>query len=84
MRDAVLVDVSDGFCALVGRPREELLGRTSADLGISNRDRLDWLISRFPSAAEAITSSASSRRRTAVFSPTWTSTGSRSAASGSS
>ncbi len=48
MRDAVLVDVSDGFCALVGRPREELLGRTSADLGISNRDRLDWLISRFP------------------------------------
>jgi PAS domain S-box-containing protein len=48
MRDAVLVDVSDGFCALVGRPREELLGRTAADLGISNRDRLDWLISRFP------------------------------------
>lgn len=46
--DAALVDVSDAFCALVGKPREELVGRTAADLGISNRDRLEWLISRFP------------------------------------
>ena len=48
MSDAALVDVSDGFCDLVGKAREELLGRTAADLGISNRDRLDWMISRFP------------------------------------
>ena len=46
--DAAFVDVSDGFCALVGRRRDELLGRTAAELGISHRDRLDWLISRFP------------------------------------
>jgi PAS domain S-box-containing protein len=46
--DAVFVDASDGFCALVGRRRDELLGRTAAELGISHRDRLDWLISRFP------------------------------------
>lgn len=51
MRDAVLVDVSHGFCALVGRPREELLGRTAADLGISNRDRLDWLSPNISDAA---------------------------------
>jgi PAS domain S-box-containing protein len=48
MSDAALVDVNDGFCELVGKPRDALLGRTAADLGISNRDRLDWLISRFP------------------------------------
>jgi len=48
MSDAALVEVSDGFCELVGKAREELLGRTAAELGISNRDRLDWLISRFP------------------------------------
>jgi PAS domain S-box-containing protein len=46
--DAVLVDVSDAFCRLVGKTREELLGRTAAVHGISNQDRLDWLISRFP------------------------------------
>ena len=46
--DAVLVDVSDAFCALVGRKREELLGRTVAAHGISNQERLDWLISHFP------------------------------------
>jgi PAS domain S-box-containing protein len=46
--DAAFVDVSDGFCTLVGRRRDELLGRTAAELGISHRDRLDWLISRFP------------------------------------
>jgi signal transduction histidine kinase len=46
--DAVLVDVSDAFCALVGRTREELLGRTAAAHGISSQGRLDWLISRFP------------------------------------
>jgi len=46
--DAAFVDVTDGFCALVGRRRDELLGRTAAELGISHRDRLDWLISRFP------------------------------------
>jgi hypothetical protein len=33
--DAALVEVSDGFCALVGKPREEALGRTAADLGIA-------------------------------------------------
>jgi len=47
-RDAVLVDVSDAFCALVGRTRAELLGGTVAPHGISNQERLDWLISRFP------------------------------------
>jgi PAS domain S-box-containing protein len=46
--DAVLVDVSDAFCRLVGRTRAELLGRTVAVHGISSQDRLDWLISRFP------------------------------------
>jgi PAS domain S-box-containing protein len=48
MSDAAIVDVSDAFCDLVGKAREELLGRTAADLGISNRERLDWMISRFP------------------------------------
>jgi PAS domain S-box-containing protein len=47
-RDAVLIDASDAFCALVGRTRAELLGGTAAAHGISNQDRLDWLISRFP------------------------------------
>jgi PAS domain-containing protein len=47
-RDAVLVDVSDAFCALVGRTRAELLGGTVAAHGISDQERLDWLISRFP------------------------------------
>jgi signal transduction histidine kinase len=46
--DAVMVEVSDGFCALVGRPREEILGRTADELGISDRARLEWLIDRFP------------------------------------
>ncbi len=46
--DAVLVDVSDAFCQLVGRTRAELLGRTAAAHGISDQERLDWLISRFP------------------------------------
>jgi signal transduction histidine kinase len=46
--DAVMVEVSDGFCALVGRRREEILGRTADQLGISDRARLDWLIDRFP------------------------------------
>ncbi len=46
--DAVMVEVSDGFCALVGRPREQILGRTADQLGISDRARLDWLIARFP------------------------------------
>ena len=46
--DAVMVEVSDGFCALVGRRREEIIGRTAAELGISDRERLDWLIDRFP------------------------------------
>jgi PAS domain-containing protein len=46
--DAVMVEVSDGFCALVGRPRTEILGRTADELGISDRARLDWLIDRFP------------------------------------
>jgi signal transduction histidine kinase len=40
--------VSDGFCVLVGRPREAILGRTADQLGISDRTRLDWLIDRFP------------------------------------
>jgi PAS domain S-box-containing protein len=48
-RDAVMVDVNDAFCALVGRSREELVGRTADVLGISDRERLDWLIDRFPS-----------------------------------
>ena len=43
-----MVEVSDGFCELVGLPREQILGRTAADLGISDRARLDWLIDRFP------------------------------------
>jgi PAS domain S-box-containing protein len=47
-RDAVLVDASDAFCALVGKTRAELLGRTAAVHGISDQRRLDWLISRFP------------------------------------
>jgi len=47
-RDAVLVDVSDAFCELVGRTRAELLGGTVAAHGISDQERLDWLISRFP------------------------------------
>ncbi len=46
--DAVMVEVSDGFCALVGRRRDEIVGRTAAELGISDRGRLDWLIDRFP------------------------------------
>jgi signal transduction histidine kinase len=46
--DAVMVEVSDGFCALVGRRREEIVGRTADQLGISDRARLDWLIDRFP------------------------------------
>ena len=46
--DAVMVEVSDGFCALVGRRREEIIGHTAAELGISDRGRLDWLIDRFP------------------------------------
>ena len=46
--DAVMVEVSDGFCALVGRRRDEIIGRTAAELGISDRGRLDWLIDRFP------------------------------------
>jgi len=48
-----MVEVSDGFCALVGRRRDELLGRTAAELGISPRDRLDWLISRFPARSRS-------------------------------
>ena len=84
MSDAALVDVSDGFCDLVGKAREELLGRTAADLGISNRDRLDWMISRFPERGRSHHQQRSSRRRGAVSSPTWTSTASRWAASGSS
>jgi PAS domain-containing protein len=43
-----MVEVSDGFCALVGRPRGEILGKTADQLGISDRARLDWLIDRFP------------------------------------
>ncbi|HEY3766134.1 MAG TPA: PAS domain-containing protein [Gaiellales bacterium] len=43
-----MVEVSDGFCDLVGRPRDEIVGHTAAELGISERDRLDWLIARFP------------------------------------
>ena len=46
--DAVMVEVSDGFCALVGRPRAEILGNTADQLGISDRARLDWLIDHFP------------------------------------
>jgi signal transduction histidine kinase len=46
--DAVIVEVNDAFCALVGRGRDEILGRTATELGISDRDRLDWLIARFP------------------------------------
>src|SRR6476660_5431453 len=46
--DAVMVEVSDGFCALVGRPRAEILGKTADQLGIGDRARLDWLIDRFP------------------------------------
>ena len=46
--DAVIVEVNDAFCALVGRRRDEILGRTATELGISDRDRLDWLIDRFP------------------------------------
>jgi PAS domain S-box-containing protein len=44
----VLVDASDAFCALVGRTRAELLGGTVAAHGISDQERLNWLISRFP------------------------------------
>jgi hypothetical protein len=39
--DAVMVEVSDGFCALVGRRRDEIVGRTADQLGISDRARLD-------------------------------------------
>ena len=46
--DAVIVEVNDAFCALIGRRRDEILGRTATELGISDRDRLDWLIDRFP------------------------------------
>jgi PAS domain S-box-containing protein len=46
--DAVIVDVSEAFCALVGKDRDELLGRTAADHGITNRERLEWMIARFP------------------------------------
>jgi PAS domain S-box-containing protein len=46
--DAVILDVSDAFCALVGTPRDELLGRTAEAHGITNRERLEWMIARFP------------------------------------
>jgi signal transduction histidine kinase len=52
-RDAVMVEVNDAFCALVGRPREEIVGRTADVLGISDRDRLDWLIERFPAPGQS-------------------------------
>jgi PAS domain-containing protein len=80
--DAVMVEVSDGFCALVGRRREEILGRTADQLGISDRARLDWLIDRFPSAAAATASGGCSRRPTGRAWPSSTSTGSSWAASG--
>ncbi len=43
-----MVEVSDGFCALAGRRREEIVGRTADQLGISDLARLDRLIDRFP------------------------------------
>jgi PAS domain S-box-containing protein len=46
--DAVIVEVNDAFCALVGRSRDEIVGRTATELGISDRNRLEWLIDRFP------------------------------------
>ena len=46
--DAVILDVSDAFCTLLGYTRDQLLGETAEAHGISNRERIEWLIKRFP------------------------------------
>ncbi len=36
-RDGVILEVNDAYCAIVHRPRESLVGRTTTDLGIWGR-----------------------------------------------
>jgi PAS domain S-box-containing protein len=51
--DGAFVYVSDGFCALVGRTREDLTGRTPTELGLSTSERARWILDRAPEAGRA-------------------------------
>ncbi|HYX86718.1 MAG TPA: PAS domain S-box protein [Gaiellales bacterium] len=48
--DGVILHVNDAFCALAGRPREEIVGRSAVDVGTSDAARVEWLTARLPAA----------------------------------
>jgi signal transduction histidine kinase len=51
-RDGTVVHVSDGFCRLMGRSREEMLGRQVTDFGMAAGDRLAWVLERLPASGQ--------------------------------
>ncbi|HEY3765396.1 MAG TPA: ATP-binding protein [Gaiellales bacterium] len=50
--DGATVHVSDSFCRLMGRSREEMLGRRVTAYGMARVDRLDWVMERLPAVGQ--------------------------------
>ena len=47
--DGVIVHVTDGYCRMVGRPAEELVGRRADEVGLAgSSERLRWILGRLP------------------------------------
>jgi rsbT co-antagonist protein RsbR len=53
--DGLMLYVSDGFCRLVGKPREELVGERAAEAEIaSSAERTRWILDRAPDVGSAM------------------------------
>lgn len=64
IEDGRLVEINASYCALIGRPREELIGRTVVELGIWDQPQRDALIARL--SAEGRVSGFEAQVRTAA------------------
>jgi anti-anti-sigma regulatory factor/PAS domain-containing protein len=54
--DGLMLYVSEGFCRLVGKPREELIGARAAEAEIaSSAERTRWILDRAPEVGSAMT-----------------------------
>jgi rsbT co-antagonist protein RsbR len=51
--DGVLMHVSDGYCALVGKPRDQLIGRRADEAGVSTPHQMRWILDRAPEIGRA-------------------------------
>jgi signal transduction histidine kinase len=50
--DGVVVDVSDSLCRLLGRTRDEMVGRHSNAFGLADEARMRWLLARLPAQGQ--------------------------------